>query len=323
MPEYALLLSNSCMIGHAKLKTLAAVPSPDLNLLISLDALLTERSVARAADRLRLSPSAMSRTLARLREVTGDPLLVRAGRGLVPTPRAIELQQEVGPLVEAANAVLRPQTGFDPTSLERIFTIRTGEGFAETFGPELLARIECTAPAVQLRFVPKPDRNSEPLRLGNVDLETGLIESAAGPELRVKGLYREKFVGVVRSGHAFAGRDITRSDYANARHVTMYRQGIDSGPVGAALDELGLERRVAASVGGFSAALALVRRSELVATVPAVSTSLLRDGMYSFELPFKAPEITVSLVWHPRMDADPAHRWLRQQIEFVCAQVTR
>ena len=114
---------------------------PDLNLLVTLDVLLAEGSVARAAQRLRLSPSAMSRALARLRETTGDPLLVRAGRGLVPTPRALELRGQVGLLVQDAEAVLRPAATLDLKKLVRTFTIRTSEGFVESFGPGLIARI--------------------------------------------------------------------------------------------------------------------------------------------------------------------------------------
>ena len=112
---------------------------PDLNLLITLDVLLAEGSVAGAARRLRLSPSAMSRALARLREVTGDPLLVRAGRGLVPTPRAIELRERVGPLVQDGAAVLRPAEALNLQQLARSFTLRTSEGVAENFGPALIA----------------------------------------------------------------------------------------------------------------------------------------------------------------------------------------
>src|SRR3954467_9690717 len=115
---------------------------PDLNLLATLDVLLTEGSVARAAKRLSLSPSAMSRALARLRETTGDPLLVRAGRGLVPTPRALELRAQVGQLVQDGKAVLRPTEKLDLKKLHRTFTLRTREGFVENFGPDLIARVD-------------------------------------------------------------------------------------------------------------------------------------------------------------------------------------
>src|SRR6266850_2045658 len=152
---------------------------PDLNLLATLDVLLTEGSVARAAQRLRLSPSAMSRALARLRETTGDPLLVRAGRGLVPTPRALELRERVGQLVQDGEAVLRPSQNLNLKHLVRTFTLRTSEGFVENFGPDLLARIGEQAPGVRLRFVSKPDKDSTPLRDGTVDLETGVVDKAA------------------------------------------------------------------------------------------------------------------------------------------------
>ena len=140
--------------------------TPDLNLLVTLDVLLAEGSVARAAQRLRLSPSAMSRALARLRETTGDPLLVRAGRGLVPTPRALELRERVGQLVQDGEAVLRPAETLDLKQLVRTFTLRTSEGFVENFGPDLIARVGEEAPGVRLRFVQKPDKDSAPLRDG-------------------------------------------------------------------------------------------------------------------------------------------------------------
>ncbi len=122
------------------------MPGPDLNLLVTLDVLLNEGSVARAARRLRLSPSAMSRALARLRETTGDPLLVRAGRGLVPTPRALELRERVSQLVQDSRAVLSPTEKLDLAQLERTFTLRTSDGFVENFGPGLVARVAEDAP---------------------------------------------------------------------------------------------------------------------------------------------------------------------------------
>src|SRR4029453_18418129 len=159
------------------------MPGPDLNLLVTLDVLLAEGSVARAAQRLRLSPSAMSRALARLRETTGDPLLVRAGRGLVPTPRALELRERVSKLVQDAEAVLRPAENLNLKQLVRTFTLRTSEGFVENFGPNLIARVSEAAPGLRLRFVQKPDKDSGPLRGGSVDLETGVWGNTTGPEV--------------------------------------------------------------------------------------------------------------------------------------------
>lgn len=136
--------------------------TPDLNLLLTLEALLEEGSVAGAARRLSLSPSAMSRALARLRETTGDPLLVRAGRGLVPTPRARELGERVGRLVQEARSVLRPQQAVDPASLVRTFRLRSSDGFVEAVGPALLARLAAEAPECDSIFWPNPTRRAAP-----------------------------------------------------------------------------------------------------------------------------------------------------------------
>jgi DNA-binding transcriptional LysR family regulator len=290
---------------------------PDLNLLVTLDVLLAEGSVARAARRLRLSPSAMSRALARLREATGDPLLVRAGRGLVPTPRALGLRERVGQLVQDGEAVLRPAEKLNLKRLVRTFTLRTSDGFAENFGPDLIARVK-DAPGVRLRFVPKPDRDSAPLRDGTVDLETGVVGKMTGPELRAQALFRDRFVGVVRRGHPLSKGKITPSRYAAARHVLDSRHDLDEGPIDEALNALGLVREIVTIVGGFSTALALARGSELIASVPERHTGNLRAGMHSFPLPVPTPEITVSLLWHPRLDADQAHRWLRGCVRDIC-----
>lgn len=293
--------------------------TPDLNLLITLDVLLTEGSVARAAERLRLSPSAMSRALARLREATGDPLLVRAGRGLVPTSRALELRERVGQLVQDAEAVLRPAEKLNLKQLVRTFTLRASDGFVENFGPGLIARVSEEAPGVRLRFVQKLNKDSGPLRDGSVDLETGVVGDMTSPEVRMRALFRDRFIGVVRTGHALSQGEITPCRYASGMHVLVSRRGLDKGPMDDALKPFGLERDIVTIVGGFSAALALARASDLIATVPERHTGNLRAGMVSFPVPVSTPEITVSMLWHPRMDADLAHRWLRGCVRDVCA----
>lgn len=292
---------------------------PDLNLLVTLDVLLAEGSVARAARRLRLSPSAMSRALARLRETTGDPLLVRAGRGLVPTPRAAELRERVGQLVQDGEAVLRPAEKPDLKKLARTFTVRSSEGFVENYGPKLMARVAMEAPGVRLRFVQKTNKDSAPLRDGVVDLETGVVGKAAGPEMHAQALFRDRFVGAVRMGHPLSRGKITPSRYAAGKHICVSRRGLDKGPIDDALKAFGLEREVAAVVDGFAAALALARASDLIASVPERHTGILRAGMHSFPLPVSLPEVTVSMLWHPRLHADPAHRWLRGCVRDVCA----
>jgi len=294
------------------------VSRPDLNLLVTLDAVLAEGSVTGAARRLGLSPSAMSRALARLRDTTGDPLLVRAGRGLVPTPRALELRERIAGLVEEAEAVLRPADGPDLATLERTFTLRASEGFVENFGPELIARVAAEAPRVRLRFVAKPDKRAASLREGSVDLETGVVEPTTGPELRAQALFRDRLVGVVRGDHALAGGAVTAARYLVARHIAVSRDGAPQWPVDQELERAGHAREVIVTVGGFGTAVGLARSTDLVATVPDRHTARLRDGMHTFPLPLETAEFTVSALWHPRLDADPAHRWLRRVLRAAC-----
>ncbi|MEN3975094.1 LysR family transcriptional regulator [Emcibacter sp. SYSU 3D8] len=291
---------------------------PDLNLLVVLDVLLEEGSVVRAARRLRLSPSAMSRSLARLRETTGDPLLVRAGRGLVATPRALELRGRVGALVQEAQSVLRPADAMSLSTLERTFTLRTSDGFVENFGPRLLARVKATAPGVRLNFLQKPDKDSTPLREGAVDLETAVVEPSMGPELRAQALFHDRLVGAVSMDHSFAAEGVTAKDYVQALHVIVSRSGFDEDAVERPFLPNNLSRRVVSAVSGFATALALARNSDLVATVPELHTSALRKGMFSFAVPVRTTGFTVSMVWHPRLDADPVHRWLRACIRQAC-----
>jgi DNA-binding transcriptional LysR family regulator len=295
------------------------MPPPDLNLLVTLEVLLAEGNVTRAAARLGLSPSAMSRALARLRQVTGDPLLVRAGRELVPTPRAIELRGQVGPLVQDATGMLRPAAALDPRQLARSFTLRSSEGFAETFGPRLITALADEAPGVRLDFVQKPDKDSTPLRDGSIELETGVVGADMGPELRARALFRDRFVGVVRPGHPLAEGEISAPRYAAGRHIAVSRRGRERGPIDDALAALGLQRTIATLVGGFGTALALARATDLIASVPERHTEGLRAGLHAFALPFETPRLTISLLWHPRLDGDPAHRWLRGRVQALCA----
>lgn len=293
--------------------------APDLNLLVTLNVLLEEGSVARASRRLRLSPSAMSRALARLREVTGDPLLVRAGRGLVPTLRAEALRGRVHELVQEAQDVLRPVERAEPATLTISFTLRTSDGFVENFGPDLIARVAAQAPGVRLNFLQKPDKDSAALREGRVDLETAVIDDTTGPELRTQALFRDRLVGAVRATHPLATGEMSLARFCDARHVVVSRTGFEEDAVDRPYLPSPLDRRVAGVVGGFAAALSLARSVDLVATVPERHTAALRAGMATFELPMPTTAFTVSMLWHPRLDADPAHRWLRGLVRDACA----
>ncbi|MGN7444185.1 LysR family transcriptional regulator [Pseudomonas lactis] len=291
---------------------------PDLNLLITLDVLLAEGSVARAAQRLRLSPSAMSRALARLRAATGDPLLVRAGRGLVPTPRALQLREQVSQLVQEAHAVLRPAHTLDLGELVRTFTLRTSEEFVERFGPALLARIAQEAPGVRLRFVHKSDKDTTLLRDAGVDLETGVVDVGASPEVLTQALFRDRLVGVVREGHPLSRGPLSAARFAQGQHVYVSRRGQDRGQIDDALEAQGLVRQVSIVVAGFNTAIALARDTDLIASVPERYISVPPRGLHCFELPVTLPPFTVAMLWHPRQDADLAHRWLRTCLREVC-----
>lgn len=305
----------------------------DLNLLVALDALLAEGSVTRAANRLGLSTSAMSRTLTRLRSATGDPLLVRAGRELVPTPRAVELRDRVHELTRDVQAVLRPQiTHLDIAALELTFTVRVSEGFLEFLASPVVAAVTQAAPRVRLRFVPKPDKDARPLREGLIDLEIGILGTAA-PEIRTRLLFHDKLVGVVRIGHPLLKSHgdnvtgVTPERYAACNHVVASRQGDLIEPIDVALEELGLQRAIMVVVPGYPDAMRIARQSDLVAVVPlsCLGNSLTNDrtamsGLESFDLPVPSPEFKISAMWHPRLEADPAHRWLRDIVTTVCRE---
>ncbi len=299
----------------------------DLNLLTALDILLTTRSVVAAARRLGLSASAMSRTLSRLRSVTGDPLLVRAGREMVLTPYAEAIRERTHDTVLAARDLLRPDISeVNLPALQRTFTLRANDGFINTFGAMLIAAVAAQAPGVRLRFAPKPDKSARYLREGLVDIEIGVSDDS-GPEIRLQALFRDRFVGVVSSRHPLASQpQVSLQDYVRWQHIASSRQGKYHGPVDTALAEQGLTRNVVAVVPGFAAALAVVRESELIALVPAsfmikppaMAGYSANPALHMFELPVVTQTITISQMWHPRSENDPAHRWLRQQLLQVC-----
>ena len=319
----------TCMRRHVPVRYLPSMAKIDLNLLTALDALLVEGTVMGAARRLGLSASAMSRTLARLRAATGDPLLVRAGRGMVPTPHATELRERVRDLSQDAQAVLRPVVAsLDLAELKRTFTIRSNEGFVEVFAAHLVTAVTAVAPNVRLHFAPKPDKDVRALREGLVDLEIGVL-GKSGPEVRIQTLFRDHFVCAVRESHPVVGRGkITVKRYAECGHVVASRHGHEHGPVDEALAALGFSRTVVVVVPSFRAALAVASVSDLVALVTAsffnatqgYQTKSGPAVVRSFPLPVRTEAITVSQMWHPRFDADPAHRWLRGLVLATCRE---
>ena len=296
----------------------------DLNMLAALDVLLSERSVTAAGRRLGLSASAMSRTLSRLRSATGDPLLVQAGRSLVPTPHAEALASRVHALAQEVRAVLSPAAGgFDPATLERTFTIRANEAFVTLFAAILVTTITRAAPRVRFRFVPKPDKDATPLRDGRIDLEVGTPGTSA-PELRSRLICHDRFVGAARIGHPLLDEPVTPERYAECGHVVTSRRGAVTGPVDDALHALGIQREVVAVVPNFVDALAIARGSDLIALVSRScfgSDDATAPGLAMFDLPVSTPDLAIKAMWHPRLDADPVHRWLREMLIGTCQSV--
>jgi DNA-binding transcriptional LysR family regulator len=208
----------------------------------------------------------------------------------------------------------------DPRTLRHLFTIRANDGFIEGFAPQLVARAAREAPGVRLRFAPKPDKDVRPLREGLLDLDIGVL-GESGPEVRVQALFRDRFIAVVRDGHPLlAGPEITAERYAACDHVVTSRHGRTVGPADDALAAMGLVRNTAVVVPSFGTALSIAAATDLVALIPSSYFEHLRarGTLRSFPLPMPTEQITVSQMWHPRLDRDPAHQWLRGLVLEVC-----
>ena len=236
----------------------------DLNLLRALDALLQENSVTRAAERLGTSPAAASRTLARIRRAVGDPLLVRAGQEMVPTPRALELREEVGALLRGCDNVLRPGAGLDAVHLRRTFTVQATDLLLAGLAGTLTDRIHTQVPHVDVVFLPEAVEGGPGLRQGMVDVELGVLGDL-DPEIRTRQLRHMTLVGVARSGHPLFDGRIDARRFAAVPHIGISRLGKRLGPIDGALAERGLRRRVAVVVPSRTSAMMLARDTDLVA----------------------------------------------------------
>ncbi|WP_077046550.1 LysR family transcriptional regulator [Pseudomonas sp. KK4] len=295
---------------------------PDMNLLIALDALLDEGSVVGAARRMNLSPAAMSRTLTRIREAIGDPILVRAGRGLVPTPKALEMREQVRDVVEQAAHLFHSARVVDLSNLRRRFNIRANDFFIGIYGGKLFDTLDRQAPHCELRFVPEGDGDDEALREGRIDLSVSNNRPLM-PEVKVQTLFSTVFVGLVREDHPLLDEEITPERFARYSHISMSRRGIARGPIDTALNALGLERRVALIAPSFHAAMFALPDTDLILPVPRETIlSVRRLGMKlrSFTLPVPLPTVMLTQAWHPRFDNDPAHRWLRETLKRCCEE---
>lgn len=290
----------------------------DWNLLAALDVLLAEGSVTAAADRLHLSIPATSRTLGRIRQTFGDPILVRAGRGLVPTPRALAIQHRLHQLIEEAHALVEIGRDLDVTSLQHTFVIRANDALTSALTARLVTRVRASAPGVTLRFVPEGEEDLAPLRDGLIDLDVGVIADL-GPEIRTQPLYQERLVGMVAAGHPLSSAKPTLRRIAAVDHISVSRRGRTRGAFDDVLDQHGLTRNVVAVVPTFTAAAHIIAGSQLTGLITATYAAQVADltGARLYQIPADLPKLQISQAWHVRHDLDPAHQWLRNQIGAV------
>jgi DNA-binding transcriptional LysR family regulator len=288
----------------------------DLNLLRVFDALLQDGSVTAASERLHLSIPATSRALSRLRRAMGDPILVRAGRGMVPTPFALRTAPRVRSLLDEASALISADRELAIGDLERTFTIRINDGVAATLATAAVEATAAVAPGVVLRFVAEGSESAEALRDGSVDLDIGAGEMTA-PDIRSTLLYRERVVAIVRADSPLGrARRPTLAHLCRYPHVSASRRGRTRGPLDDVLETEGLQRRVAAVVPTSAVSAFLVASSDYIGLVPQrLAEQYGRSlGIRWFPIPADLPEIEVRQLWHARLDADPAQRWLRDTI---------
>lgn len=285
----------------------------DLGLLVPLDALLSTGSVSGAAERLHLSQPAVSRTLGRIRRATGDAILVRSGRTMVPTPFAESIRQEVHDLVRRAGDVLAPVRELDLATLERVFTVRVNDALAVAVLPSLLPTIRAQAPGVVLRVLAEPDGPSDPAELG-----TGL-DAIVSDEVFAHGWVEHE---VIASDDLVVVGTVAVPDlpaFAAADHVVVSRRGRTRHRTDDRLAEQGLHRRVVLTVPTVAAALAAVAASDLLTTAPR-STVRGHPGLVVSPPPFPTGPVRAVLSWHARSTQDPAHAWMRRVlIEAVTA----
>jgi LysR family nod box-dependent transcriptional activator len=297
----------------------------DLNLLIALDALLGERSVTRAAQRVGLSQPGMSNALSRLRRLLGDPLLVRRGAALVPTARAEALAGPVREALALIRGAIEEPALFDPGSARRTFRLSCSDySVLMLIGP-LVRRLADEAPDVTVEVLPRLADAARALRDGDVDLVIEPSEIMGPQDLPAARLWDDRWVCCVWDGNERVGDRMTLEDYTSLGHL-IYSMGGPGQPVALPdmyMARLGIPRRIEFSVESFLLAPFLMQGTELVALVPARAEAFLRrtGEIRLLEAPVELPTLVEMLWWHPRSNPDPAHAWLRERITEVASRV--
>ena len=304
-------------IDHANLSRL------DLNLLVAFDALLTERSVTRAAARIGLGQSAMSHNLGRLRALFGDELLTRGADGMRPTPRALALVDPVRVTLAQIQAAILQREAFDPATAERTFRVGLADSIEVAIVPRLMARLRREAPSVALRLRPLNQLTIlDDLDTGALDLGIGVFGHGQVHH-KHRPLYTDSFLCLFNPALLDFPRPISLEDYLSVPHVLTSLGDDAHGAVDEALAKLRLKRTVALVTPGFLAVPFVVARAPLITTMPL---RLARYFAETFQLatspaPVELPSLAISLLWHGSFDQDPGHIWLRQTISAVAAEV--
>ncbi|GMQ48949.1 LysR family transcriptional regulator [Vibrio sp. 10N] len=287
----------------------------NLNLLYTLQVLLAERHVSRAATRLNLTQSAVSRQLSQLRDIYQDPLLVREGSHYVLTPRALKLSRELEPLLENIHRVLGSDE-FDPKLYQQTLTFSSSDYVAQYIFPELVGRIAEYAPLMDFSY-----RLWEPnllQQLGDSDVQlasTMLPEAPVGLSSRKIG--EDLPVIVMRKQHPLSNHpELSFEDLERYPHIRISAGGDKDSFLDRTMKERGLKRRILVSTPFFSSAFAMLQQSDGLLTLPQhIAVNLAQSlGLRSFSLPFTPPTHLYWLIWHPKYDQDPAHTWLREQV---------
>ncbi|CAB3771638.1 LysR family transcriptional regulator [Burkholderia sp. MSh2] len=299
------------------------MPLPDLNLLIALNALLDEGSVVGAARRTELSTPAMSRALGRIRRVVGDPILVKVGRSMVPTPKAIALRDQVRESVRTATRILQPDRQVELSALQRHFNLYASDTFTGSFGGRLLDRVKQEAPHCVLRFMPETDAEVDVLTNDTADLHIDAMRQP-GADVHVQSLFSTRFVGLARNDHPIFDEAITPGRFVAYEHIGVSRRGRTAGPIDTALVECNLERSVSLVVPTFYSAIFALCSSDLILPIPEhVAWSIEQMGVRvrRFAIPVPLEPVAIVQAWHPRFQSDQAHRWLRRVIYEMCSSV--
>jgi DNA-binding transcriptional LysR family regulator len=286
----------------------------DLNLLVTLDVLLAERNVTRAARRLNYSQPSVSVHLAKLRDIFGDPLLLPGSRGMQPTARAEELLQPLREALESLERAVTPARPFNPAESDHTWRVAASDSSASSILLPAMAAIRAAAPATRLAVLDLvPSQLEKQAEQGEVDLAFHTAEGSP-PGLRRRSLFTERYVLAGRVGHPRLRVDLTLAEFCELEHVMMSPdRGGFHGVTDDALAKVGLKRKVVLSVPNFLLMISVLASTDLVAMLPS---RLVRNTnmLQIVESPVDVPSHEMIMLWHERSHRDPAHQWLRETI---------